>query len=555
MEFTPGLNIVLAEKLQESSAKDSRNGAGKSSIIEIIHFLLGSTASRDSIFSNKALVSEDFGMQFDVDDKLIDVTRSGVRPNILRIDELPKPQKQITPQEWTDELGLKIFGISPENTSAPSFRTLISYFVRRQSSHGFEEPTKHHNKQSNTDSQLAVMYLLGFDWEVITELHSLQEKEKAIKNYSQLNKQLGIQKFSANKPELRTQIAIEEDKFWKLKKELDNFRVLEQYESYVQEANQLTEQMNRLTNENFIDGQMVNNLRSSLASESPPDFYKLESIYKELNIQLPELIRKRYQEVEKFHESVLSNRLHYLSSEIDRLENSINERTISLRQLDNQKSQIIEIINQRGALEQFNLLQTKLNQLEFSVSEKRNQINIIDEIDKASGDLKISKQRLKQRLDSIFSEQKDFYDETVVTFEKISQRLYDNAGSMSIEASEAGPRFKFHISGARSKGINNMQLFCFDLMLIQIATKRGRSPKFLIHDSHLFDGVDGRQVQSALSIGAELAKESGFQYIVTMNEDEFNKERIPYFDPQIFVNPTRLSDSKEDGGLFGIRFD
>ena len=55
-------------------------------------------------------------------------------------------------------------------------------------------------------------------------------------------------------------------------------------------------------------------------------------------------------------------------------------------------------------------------------------------------------------------------------------------------------------------------------------------PGFLIHDSHLFDGVDGRQVISALRLGSEIAQELGFQYIVTMNEDDAFKETIGGFD-------------------------
>lgn len=77
---------------------------------------------------------------------------------------------------------------------------------------------------------------------------------------------------------------------------------------------------------------------------------------------------------------------------------------------------------------------------------------------------------------------------------------------------------------------------------------------FLIHDSHLFDGVDGRQVISALHLGSEIAQELGFQYIVTMNEDDAFKETIDGFDLKDYVLPNRLTDATEDGGLFGIRF-
>mgnify|MGYP006310457889 CR=1 FL=1 len=41
IEFQPGFNVVLAERTKESTIKDSRNGLGKSTLIEIIHFCLG----------------------------------------------------------------------------------------------------------------------------------------------------------------------------------------------------------------------------------------------------------------------------------------------------------------------------------------------------------------------------------------------------------------------------------------------------------------------------------------------------------------------------------
>ncbi|HBI57072.1 MAG TPA: DUF2326 domain-containing protein, partial [Firmicutes bacterium] len=70
----------------------------------------------------------------------------------------------------------------------------------------------------------------------------------------------------------------------------------------------------------------------------------------------------------------------------------------------------------------------------------------------------------------------------------------------------------------------------------------------------LFDGVDGRQVISALKVGAKMAEEFNFQYIVTMNEDDAFKETIEGFNLENYILPVVLTDSTEDGGLFGIRF-
>jgi hypothetical protein len=52
-----------------------------------------------------------------------------------------------------------------------------------------------------------------------------------------------------------------------------------------------------------------------------------------------------------------------------------------------------------------------------------------------------------------------------------------------------------------------------------------------------------------------LKKEVGFQYIVTMNEDDAFKEKDEGFDLNDYLLPVKLTDATEDGGLFGFTFD
>jgi uncharacterized protein YydD (DUF2326 family) len=140
-------------------------------------------------------------------------------------------------------------------------------------------------------------------------------------------------------------------------------------------------------------------------------------------------------------------------------------------------------------------------------------------------------------------------------FEELSNALYERAGSLTISATPNGPSVDVRIDAQRSKGITNMQIFCFDLMLADLLTRRGLGPGFLIHDSHLFDGVDERQVAKALQLGADHAAAVGYQYIVTMNSDALPRDGFrPSFDVNAFVLPIKLTDATETGGLFGLRF-
>lgn len=61
--FTPGLNLVVADRLRGSAATDSRNSAGKSSLIELIHFLLGGRVTKTSLVARKPLREITFALE------------------------------------------------------------------------------------------------------------------------------------------------------------------------------------------------------------------------------------------------------------------------------------------------------------------------------------------------------------------------------------------------------------------------------------------------------------------------------------------------------------
>ena len=66
LTFRPGLNIVLAHKSEGATDRQSRNGAGKSSLIEIIHFMLGAEVRPENIFRSAKLIDSSFEIGMDV---------------------------------------------------------------------------------------------------------------------------------------------------------------------------------------------------------------------------------------------------------------------------------------------------------------------------------------------------------------------------------------------------------------------------------------------------------------------------------------------------------
>jgi len=559
LTLNPGLNVLVAKKEEGASDKQTRNRAGKSSVIEIVHFLMGSDAGKDSLFRSEALVNESFGIEFDLGGERLYVARSGLQKSKIHAEgaNFLNGRGTLTNSEWVELLGEKMFGLHqiPDTEGrAPTFRSLFSYFVRRQVSGAFTTPEKQATMQQAGDYQVALMFLLGLDWKIASDWQTVRNREKTL---TELKKAASVGTFGSivgKASDLRTQLAVAEAQLASLKSQVEAFRVLPQYADLEAEADQLTRAISDLSNGNVIDAAAIADLERAMQAETPPSLTDLQSIYAEAGVALPDLAIKRYDEVQSFHESVVRNRRDYLAGELEATKQRVFEREQAKCGLDERRAAVMTLLRSHGALDQFSQLQGEAARLETTVESLRQRFGAAEQLEGTKNELEIERNQLALRLRRDFSEQKARLDAAILAFEDTSRRLYASAGSMTVEDTSNGPAFQFPMQGSRSKGIKNMQIFCFDMMLMRLCASRGVGPGFLVHDSHLFDGVDGRQLISALKVGAETAQELGFQYIVTMNEDDAFKETLNGFDLSSHVLETVLTDATEDGGLFGFRF-
>ncbi len=559
LKFHPGLNVLIAKKEAGATEKQTRNRAGKTSLIEIIHFLCGSKVETDSLFRCKELVNETFGMVFDLAGEGVTARRSGKDKAKLHVEgaSFPKDNTRLSNTEWTGLLGEKMFGLHDpphDGGRTPTFRSLFAYFVRRQNSGAFTTPEKQATMQQIGDYQVALLYLLGLDWQIASEWQRVRDREKTLAELKKAARAGAFGSVIGKASELRTQVAVAEAHLKAMQSQLTTFRVLPQYREFEAEADELTLRINALCNANVLDAGTVRDLDNALRSEAPPPMDELERIYAEVGISLPALAIRRYEEVRSFHESVIRNRRDYLAGELDAAKQRIATREHERQRLDDRRSEVMNLLKSHGALDQFSRLQAETARREAEVESLRQRFASAEQLEGTTNELDIERNRLTLRLRRDFAERKDSLSAAILAFEKTSELLYESAGSMTVEETSNGPEFQFPMQGSRSKGIKNMQIFCFDMMLMRLCAKHHIGPGFLVHDSHLFDGVDGRQVVSALKVGAEIAAELGFQYIVTMNEDDAFKETTEGFDVRDHVLPVVLTDATEDGGIFGFRF-
>lgn len=557
LEFKAGLNVLLSQKSDGATQKQTRNRAGKSSVIELIHFLLGADSSKDSLFQAAALREHRFGMICDLGDQPVQVERSGASKARIHVSAPPGgTHRTLSNPEWTRRLGQEWFGLDAQAERAPSFRALFAYFVRRQLSGAFSAPEKQATMQQLGDQQMALMYLLGLDWSIAADWQLIRERDK-VRQVLRKTASAGVFGSVIGKAaDLRTQLVLAERKQKTLQDNLASFKVLDEYRELEQEASQLTRELNALANQNTLDLAAIADIDAALQTEAPPALDDLEQVYRNAGVDLPlGLVKQRYDDVRAFHESVIRNRQSYLQSELTAARARIETRASEQRRLDSRRAEVMAILKSHGALDQFDRLQAEASQQAALVESLRQRHAAAEKLESTKTELEVERNLLTLRLRRDFTEQSARLDDAIRAFEETSGQLYESAGSMQVEPTSNGPAFKFPMQGSRSKGIKNMQIFCFDMMLMRLCHQRGIGPGFLVHDSHLFDGVDGRQIIRALRVGAQTAKELGFQYVATMNEDDAFKETEAGFDLREHVLPVRLTDATEDGGVFGVRFD
>jgi uncharacterized protein YydD (DUF2326 family) len=577
VQFHEGLNVLLADTLPTSTEKQSRNSAGKTSLLEIIHFLHGSDCDPESIFRTKALIKHSFTGRLLLGGESFAVERSGSDPSKIFLLEGPKDRTELPTRtdkasgrtytsnvSWRLFLGHTMFGLPAklegtayDETFTPTFRSMFSYFVRRREAGGFIEPARQAEKQQSWDWQVNLSYLLGLDWQIPFEFQKVRARERSLEELKKAVKQGAFGDVLATVAELRPQLTVAETRAQRLREHLANFEVLDSYRELARRAAHAKTEFQALGREAVSLNETLQHLELALASEKPPEKADLQKLYATAGVELPGIALRRFEEVSAFHDSVIKNRRRSLEQEIASTKEQILLGEKRMAAFDLERSSILKMLEGRGALEDFVRLQKELALCEASAATLRERFKAAEILEGETTQLQIDRSNLKRRLQEDHQQRRALLDEMILLIAGTIAELYDDrAGKFVVEATANGPEFRISIEGDRGGGIANVEIFCFDLALFNVVSRRLNGPGFLVHDSHLFDGVDERQIARALLLGARAADAKGLQYIVTMNSDIFNSLPLSSeLDRSKIVLSTRLSDETETGGIFGLRFD
>ena len=227
--FSPGFNVVLAERTQKSTDQDSRNGLGKTTLIEIIHFCLGAGTKANEGLRVPELHNWTFTLEITLRKKEYTISRNTEKFGFIKLEgdfsdwpikpEYDKEERGyvMAIKDWNLCLGALMFQLEPavaQKKYSPSFRSLISYFARRGTI-AFEDAFKHHPQQKVWDVQVNNAFLLGLNWEYAAQFQILKDKEKTLRELKKAAHQGMLAGFMGTVGELEAERIILEPAFRK----------------------------------------------------------------------------------------------------------------------------------------------------------------------------------------------------------------------------------------------------------------------------------------------------------------------------------------------------
>jgi uncharacterized protein YydD (DUF2326 family) len=189
--LTGGMNVILADRAKDSEETESTNGLGKSTLVRIIHFCLGSDFSREKVLDHPELKGVIFYLDFEWNGIDCTIARSTAKDKTVRITseflkgleledvDLENGDAEISLDAWKIVLSKRYYPEAAvgEKKFAPSFRDLAGYFLRVGKA-AYVDPQTAFQNQSGATKRLCVSFLLRLNWSKQREMESESQKRE-----------------------------------------------------------------------------------------------------------------------------------------------------------------------------------------------------------------------------------------------------------------------------------------------------------------------------------------------------------------------------------------
>lgn len=514
--FKPGLNIVAGLQLS-TLAKDTYNGIGKSSSLNLLHLMFGGSFDEKSS-SDKRLqtfLSTYGNMYLDFTIGAVKYTiRKNFSENDFYLNE-EKINKTTFPKKLTSL-------VSACTKFEMNFKPLFNMFARRylpERNYYSGALTQQGRPTTDYYQMLYNLTLLGLDTKLINQNKKIAEQ---INNLKKTEKVINSQKITINSSDL---LDLEEERE-RLTEAKANFIIALNYDELKREADELTQAMTVYRNQIYTNDKEIRKRVQTLEAsrDEAIDIAKVSEIYKESKFHFPEKISVRLKEAQDFHIKIQKGRKDRLKSQIADLQEKNKHLQRRLERIESMRDRILKDLDSKGALEEYNSINERIRTLDADIAELTSYQTLLAKFEKDKAKLELDKATVKAEAIKYLESHQVKLKDVETKFRSFVKRFYTDHGGRLAVTNSKDAQYLYdiepYIHKDGSQGVNEVKIFCYDLLLYSLNPD---ALGFLAHDSCIFSGMDPRQKATMFKVIIEAINNNGLQYFVNMNKDTYDQ--------------------------------
>ena len=577
VDFTPALNVVMAEiRLPENKDKDTHN-LGKTSLGRLLDFAFLSKRNPKFFLFKHESRFKDFTFFLEIE--LADASFVTVRRSVREASKIAFKKHEAGHQdfsgfpleEWDhrdvsfDRARELLDGLLDWRGTAPwPYRSTLGYLLRSQEDYRdvFQLGTAV-GRHAYWKPFLA--HLLGFDSQLV-EKHYEKEVELARKEETAqvIRNELGgssVEDISKIDGLLLLKVNDAEKK----RKLLDAFDFRAQDKDKTKElVDGIDQRIAWLNNRRYSLNQNKKKIETSLGNDQilfNPD--EAQRLFLEAGVLFAGQIKKDFQQLISFNRALSEERRQYLLEERDEIDAELNEVNVELTSLGRKRSEMLSFLSSTDVFAKYKLVADELVTLRADITSFERQRASMHRLQALRAEIRTLAEEcnhlqsaIEANVEKQNSDKGSRFSAIRVYFSEVVEDVIDHKALLSVSPNRDGHLdFKAEIldeSGnatSADMGHTYRKLLCiaFDLAVLR-AHLDEKFPRFVYHDG-VFESLDNRIKENLLAVIRQYA-DLGLQPIITLIDSDLppRAEDDPVFAPEEIV--VALHDEGDQGRLF-----
>ncbi len=575
IDFSEGLNVVLAEIREPDNSKKDTHNLGKTTLSKLIDycFLKGRSGDFFIFKENEKFAHFIFFLEIDLGDgDFLTIRRyasadKNTKISFKKHNDDKQDFSQLGEEGWNHydlafDQAKTLFDSYLDLTSIKpwKFRDALSYFLRVQKDYNdVFQLSKFVGKHADWKPYL--VQILGFNGELSQRNYQLSSaigtKDEYVKT---LKGELHGQTDDLGK--IDGMILIKNDEIEKAEDQISHYDFqLSEAKINKKIVEDLEVQISRANKTKYRVSRKIGKINKSLETKKSISVAKVEKIFKEAKIYFGEQIKKDYQSLENFNTKISKERQSYLKDELKILKQDKQEAETLLTDLNSSRTKALELLEDTDTFSKYKALTIELTDAKADLeilNRQKESIEKIKTVEKEIRDLETQQQKLKEEIEEHINASNGIYDTIRTRFNYVVESVIDKNAVLSLRINkEANIEFSAEILGQKgtstsaSDGNTYKKFLCIAFDLAVLSTYADRDfIKFVYHDG-IFETLDDRKKFKLIKVIREFTTKYGIQHIITSIDSDMpydsENQKFSFDDEEICKV---LHDEGRNGRLF-----